>query len=41
MRCGQEGLLWRSVCENRNLKLKVRERVENLEASSHVIRECH
>lgn len=41
MRCGQEGLLWGSVCENRNLMLQVRERVENLEAGSHVIRECH
>lgn len=42
MRCGQEGLLWSSVCENKNLKLKVGERVENLEAGSHVIkdREC-
>lgn len=41
MRCGQGGLLWSSVCENRNLMLKVGERVENLEAASHVIRECH
>lgn len=41
MRCGQGGLLWSSLCENRNLMLKVGERVENLEAASHVIRECH
>lgn len=39
MRCGQEGLLWSSVCENKNLKLKVGERVENLEAGSHVIKD--
>lgn len=42
MRCGQKGLLWSSVCENKKLKLKVGKRVENLEAESHVIkdREC-
>lgn len=35
-------LLWRFACENKNLKLKVGERVENLEAESRVIkdREC-
>jgi len=39
MRCGQEGLLWSSVCENKNLKLKVGARVENLEAGSHAIKD--
>lgn len=36
------GTLWSSVCENRNLKLKVGERVENAEAGNRVIknREC-
>lgn len=42
MRCGQEGPLWSSVCENKNLKLKVGEMVENLEFENHIIkdREC-
>lgn len=42
MRCGQEGPLWSSVCENKNLKLKVGEMVENLEFGNHIIkdREC-
>lgn len=39
MRCGQKGLLWSSVCENKNLKLKVGERVENLETGCHVIKD--
>jgi len=39
MKCGQERLLWSSVCENKNLRHKLGEMVDNLGDRNPIIKD--